>query len=364
VKIGINASFLNEKPTGVGVFTREVSSRLCALHPETVILTSVPIAGVGDDRIRKTPFSVRGGMKFSSNLMRMIYDNALLPFAIRRYGIDVLFCPILEFPLIPTSRLVVTVHDLHPIYFPEQFGMAARHFRFSLKLLPRIADRVIVPSHFVKEEILKVCAVESRRIDVLHGGYDSHVFKPLSTGMEKDSLERHGIRGPYILFVGSLFPYKNVTTLIKAFLEIKNRIPHSLVIIGKRELSRDPLPEDERIHCIGYIEREGLATFYSSADLLVHPSFFEGFGITILEAMACGAPVISSRGGSLPEVVGDAGILFDPHDGASLSRLILDVLGNRRLRNELVEKGFEQVKGFSWDKTAAGVLRTCEQAVS
>jgi glycosyltransferase involved in cell wall biosynthesis len=296
--------------------------------------------------------------------MRMIYDNALLPFAIKRYGIDVLFCPILEFPLIPLSRLVVTVHDLHPLYFPEQFGLAARHFRFSLKLLPRFADRVIVPSHFVKQEILKVCGIEGRRIDVLYEGYDAHVFKPRSEGMEKESMERYGIRGPFILFVGSLFPYKNVTTLIKAFMDIRNRIPHSLVIIGKRELSREPLPEDERILYVGYVGREELAKFYSSADLVVHPSFFEGFGITILEAMACGAPVISSYGGSLPEVVGDAGILFDPRDSTSLGRLILEVIVNRRLRNELIEKGFEQVKKFSWDKTAEGVLRTCEKAVS
>jgi glycosyltransferase involved in cell wall biosynthesis len=362
VNIGINASFLNERPTGVGVYTREIATRLCALHAETFIFTSVLFHTVRKACIKRTPVALRGSVKLSSNLLRMVYENTLLPFAIKRQGIDVLFCPILEFPFVPSTRLVVTVHDLHPLYFPKQFGLAARHFRIALKLLPMYASRVIVSSHFVKREIIKMLPFDSERIDVLPLGCNPAVFHPRAIGTRQDFLKTYGLVEPFILAVGSLFPYKNIKTLLNAFLEIRGKIPHCLIIIGSKELSSEHLIEDERIRYLGYVEKEDIAKFYSYADLFVHPSFTEGFGMTVLEAMACGVPVISSHGGSLPEVVGDAGMLFDPYDSTSLGQLILTVLTNKRLRSELVEKGIEQVKKFSWDKTAEGVLESCKKA--
>jgi glycosyltransferase involved in cell wall biosynthesis len=359
VKIGINATFLNENPTGVGIFTKEVSERLFTLRKNTVVFTSVPLKA----DIKKTPVSMRGSLQFAHNFNRFIYINTLLPAVLKRLNIGVLFCPIMEFPFTSFSPLVVTVHDLHPVYFPEQFGFSAIHFKFALKLLPFLARKVIVPSFFVKEELLKVVDLKDEIIDVVSEGYNTELFRPRSDEMKAEFSERYRIKAPYLLFVGSLFPYKNVKTLLKSFMDIKNKIPHLLVIIGRKEVSREPLYEDERIIYLDYMSTDELPFFYSYADLLIHPSLFEGFGLTLLEAMACGTPVISSRGGSLPEVVGDAGIFFDPLDSEALSRLILNVVNDRGLRRELREKGFKQVKKFSWDRTAEGILQSCEDAV-
>lgn len=359
LKIGINATFLNEKPTGIGMFTREVSERLCVLQKNTVVFTSVPLKA----DTKKTPVSIRGSLQFSHNLYRFLYINTLLPAALRQSGVDLLFCPIMEFPFHSLSPLVVTVHDLHPLYFPEQFGFSAMHFKLALKLLPFLARRVIVPSFFVKGELLKTANLEDETVDVVYEGYDADLFRPCSEERKAEFSERYRIKAPYILFVGSLFPYKNVKTLLKSFLSIKNKIPHSLLIIGKKEVAREPLYQDERILYMDYANADQLPYFYSYADLLVHPSLFEGFGITLLEAMSCGTPVISSKGGSLPEVVGDAGMYFDPLDSMALSQLILKVLRNRELRSELRDKGFRQAKKFSWDRAAAEILQSCEKAV-
>jgi len=363
LKIGINASFLNEKPTGIGVFTKEVSTRLCALNKGTIVFTSASLDTVQEIQIRKTPVKVRGSLKLSNNLSRLIYNNTVLPAMVKKYEIDPLYCPIMEFPFVPLSPLIVTVHDIHPVYFPEQFGLAGSYFKFSLKLLSRFARRVIVPSNFVKRELSKAIKIRSDIIDVIPYGYNSFLFKPHSDETKEDFLKSYGIRGPFILFVGSLFPYKNIKTLLKAFLDIKNSIPHSLVIIGKKEVSTEPLQEDERIWYLDYVGTEKITKFYSYADILVHPSLVEGFGMTILEAMACGTPVIASNRGSLPEVVGDGGILFDPTDSRVLDEIILTVINSENLRKELIEKGLRRVKKFSWDRTAESILQSCERAL-
>jgi len=151
VKVGINATFLNEKPTGIGIFTKEVSERLCAQQENIVVFTSVTL----NADIEKTPAYLRGSIKLSHNLCRLIYTNTVLPLILKKSGIDVLYCPIIEFPFVSLAPLIITVHDLHPVYFPEQFGLSATYFKLCLKLLPRLACRVVVPSNFVKKELLK-----------------------------------------------------------------------------------------------------------------------------------------------------------------------------------------------------------------
>jgi glycosyltransferase involved in cell wall biosynthesis len=363
LKIGINATFLSEKPTGVGVFTKEVSLRLCASRNETRVFSSVPIESLQEPWIQMTPASIKGSLHFMNNLRRLVYINTVLPLIARKMSVDILFCPIVEYPFIPLSPLLIMVHDLHPVYFPEQFGLSSDHFRFSLRLLPKLARRIIVPSHFVKQELLRVLLLDPEKIDVIPPGYDAAFFKPESDSSKKDFLHRHGIEGPFILFVGSLFPYKNVKVLLKAFAAIRDRIPHTLVIIGNKAVSTEPLDETGRVRYLDYIGNHELPRFYSYADMLVHPSLMEGFGMTLLEAMACGTPVVSSNRGSLPEAAGDAGILFDPEDSGKLGEIMMEVIHNETFRKDMVEKGFGNVRKFSWERTAAGILQSCEKAL-
>lgn len=362
MRLGINALFLAPRPTGIGVFTREISRHLLMLHEETVMFTSAPPDGAASDRTARTPVSVRGSVHLADNLRRFVYTNSVLVMRAGRRGVDVLYCPIMEFPFVPSPPLVITVHDLHPLYYPGQFGLAGTHFRFSLRLLPRRAAGIICPSQYVKGEILNHLPLPEDRVDVVHLGYDRSLFTPSPEAGREAFQLRHGIRTPFILFVGSLFPYKNVGILLDVFREVRRRIPHTLVIIGRREVSPDPPQPDERIRMFEYVEPKELVGFYTYADMLVHPSLAEGFGLTVLEAMACGTPVLSSSAGSLPEVLGDAGILFAPRDAEALARSILTVSASEDLRRDMRRKGTLRARMFSWERAGRAVLASCRKA--
>ncbi len=362
MKIGINATFLYEKPTGACLVTREVSRIIAERHKDTIVFSPIEYNDLPPDSVYKVPEGLKGSQRLSNNLFRFFYINTVLPMLCKLKGVDVLYCPILEFPFIPSVPLVVHIHDLHFIHFSSEFGLAAPRMKFSLKMIKRVVGRVVVSSRFVKDELLRSDIVGEDFIDTVPLSYDSDLFKPVLPEGKEDFFKRYSLSKNYILFVGSLFPYKNLKILIEAFLKIKDRIPHSLVVVGRREFST-ALTHDERILYLDYVSSEDLPMFYSCADLFVYPSLMEGFGIPPLEAMACGTPVISSNRGSLPEVVGDAGILFNPEDSRSLSELILKVINNEGLRRELIEKGLHHVKRFSWEKTAEGIIKSCEKAL-
>lgn len=363
MKLGINATFLNERPTGLGIFTGEICRYISKDNLDTTIFSPIPVDGVSSAQIKEVPSVIKGSLKFKNNLYRAIYINTILPLQCRSKKLEVLFCPMAEFPFVPLVPLVVNIHDLHPLRFPEQFGRAAAYFRFSLKLLKKTVRRVTVISEFVKKELMLTANIPEERIDVIQNGYNKKLFYPQNPETKEAFLRKYSLPGNYLLAVGNFFPYKNLITLINAFLRIKDKIKQSLVIVGRREFSPESLPINQRILYMDYVQVDDLPKFYSYADIFIHPSLSEGFGLTPLEAMACGTPVISSNAGALPEVVGEAGILFDPRDVSSLSELLLKVIDDHKLKTELVEKGFRQAGKFSWEKTAWGILRSCERAV-
>ena len=363
MKIGINATFLHDTPTGLGVFTREVSSCLVERNRDTVIFSPFHFEGVPESAISLVPSSIRGSTRFFNNLLRVSYQNAVLPFRCRAGKRDLLYCPMMEYPFIPIVPLVVQVHDLHPLRFLSQFGRAGLYFRLSLDRLGKTARRITVVSEYIKKELLRETDIPENRIDVVLNGYNKKRFYPRPLQERKEFLQRYSLADRYILFVGNLFPYKNVTLLIEAFLRIKEEIPHDLVIAGRREFFNGTLPQDERVRYLDYVPQGDLPGLYSYADILVHPSMSEGFGLTPLEAMACGTPVICSSRTSLPEVIGDAGLLFDPADSITLGELILTTLGNEVLMETLSAKGLKRAELFSWEKTAEGILHSCEKAL-
>jgi len=192
------------------------------------------------------------------------------------------------------------------------------------------------------------------RISVIYNGIDHSIFKPYDVKI---------INKPYILYVGSERPRKNLDRLIEAFAMLKRELPElKLVKVGEPGRSQeyrhhtmsklDSLGITQDVLFVDHISELDLAYYYSSAMLLVYPSLYEGFGLPPLEAMACGCPVVTSNVSSLPEVVGEAGIMVDPYDTGSLTRAIREVLTNSKLREVMVRKGVEQAKKFSWEKAA------------
>jgi len=261
---------------------------------------------------------------------------------------------------------LITVCDLsfirHPEWHPKD---RVRHFqKFCLTELSE-ADAIITISEFSKKEIMELLGIAPTKIYVTHLGVDQS-FTPNGEKME-------GLPNRYILFVGNLEPRKNLVTLLHAYRSLSRdlRERYPLVIAGAsgwltKELKKvlHSFQGDEKPILTGYVPQDLLPNLYRGASLFIFPSFYEGFGLPVIEAMASGIPVVASDTTSLPEVVGDAGVLVNPYDMDEWKTAIVEVLGDEKRRMKMSEKGLERAKLFSWDKCARETLAIYETVLN
>jgi glycosyltransferase involved in cell wall biosynthesis len=253
---------------------------------------------------------------------------------------------------------VLTIHDLSPLEHPEWFRAGfATWYRLFLPILARRVNQVLTPSEYVKQKVMRRFRIS--RVLVTPNGVDHSIFHP---GAKQNQLD---LPACYILFVGTLEPRKNLKLLLRAWNEIKDEFRDVwLMIVGVSGsvFRTTHLPHDmERVRFAGYVDDETLAGLYASAALLVFPSMEEGFGLPALEAMASGTPVIVSDGGALPEVIGQAGLIFRAPDQNELICVMKEGLRNPGLRSELRDKGLERARMFSWRKTAELVWKSLHE---
>lgn len=304
-------------------------------------------------------------------------------------NLDVLFVPAHTLPLIrkPGLKTVVTVHDLGSEYLPAMHQLKQRlYLSFMQKYQLKTATKIIAVSNATKKDLVKRIGINPKKVSVIYEGYDNKLFKPHHNLQPKT----------YYLFVGTVQPRKNLERLIKAFSRYVARGPASsvsrrassltsfaaatrrepsslsplattLVIAGSKGWLSDEiykLPKElgieERVKFLGYVQDKNLPALYSGAIALVFPSLFEGFGLPILEAQACGCPVITSNVSSMPEVAGKGAILVDPCDIDAISHAMIRVKGKAE-REKLMKNGFENIKRFSWEKCAAQTLEVLEK---
>ncbi|MBU1726471.1 MAG: glycosyltransferase family 4 protein [Candidatus Omnitrophica bacterium] len=286
--------------------------------------------------------------------------------------IDVFFFPNSYVWYSKYAKTVVTLHDIAPYKFPERFFKSKKAFNdYKLKLfyIKKNADKIITVSNYSKKDIIAHLGVLADKIEVIYNGVDSKFKRIEISGQQMAGIsERFKIEGPFLLFVGGLDFRKNIEVLLKAFdILVKDyNIPHKLVIVGSNyggsllrlsvEEMLKPLNISERLVFTGRLSDDDLLVLYNAAELFVFPSIYEGFGLPVLEAMACGCPVICSNTCSLPEVAGKAGLMFDPQDHLLLSKLIKDLLGSKENREELSSNGLKRANLFSWDNSAKETL--------
>lgn len=259
---------------------------------------------------------------------------------------------------------LVTVHDVLPLAEPEHYSkLILWRYRLLARSAVRSAALVLTGSAYSAGEISERLGVERSRIRVTPYGVEER-FRPVPVDRE-----RLGVPGPYVLCVGTMEPRKNLAGAVRAFELVQRDFPeHSLVLIGGRgwmgdELERLLSTTDVRLVRPGYVSDPDLVQLYSGADCFLFPSLSEGFGFPVLEAMACGAPVISSDGASLPEVVGDAGILTEPQPEA-LAAALRELLSSSDRRAELSRRGRERAGGFTWDACAAATVAAYRDALA
>lgn len=261
------------------------------------------------------------------------------------------------------AKKVLTIYDLTFITHPDTHPFIRK------TLLPHFvrksidaSDAVIAISEHTKQDIVNTFSVDEKKITVTPLGVDHALFRPIDDPVRiSDTLKKYAISKDYLYYLGTIEPRKNIDVLLDAFLLVKERTKADvqLVLSGRVGWKVDSLME--RIHALvdsgdviytGYIPEEEAACLYNGAEMFVYPSQYEGFGIPLAEAMACRCPVIASDSSSLPEVVGDAGLLVEPNNAEALAEAIMTILGDRGLKEELARRAVRQAGRFTWDRTA------------
>lgn len=284
-------------------------------------------------------------------------------------GVDVYHATNFFLPPTRRARRVVTIHDLAFLAMPETGSpRIVGPFSRGIRRFAQEADAILAYSESTKRDIMHFLEVEPEKITVapmaVDDGFTAMARDEATAVVRRD----FGVEPPFLLFVSTLEPRKNVVGLIRALASIKTEIPHKMVLIGGVGWNAEPIFEAIRTHGLeervvrpGFVPHEELPAFYCAADAFVFPTFYEGFGLPLLEALTCGCPVVTSANSSVPEVVGDAAVFADPRDPAAIGAAVLQVLGEAALRARLIEEGHAHAQRFSWAACAAataGVYRS------
>ena len=356
---------------GVGKFIAALLAHLPDADPEgryTVFTGAVPPTAVIPPRPNVR--YVTSGFATAAPLRRILWEQTVQPLALLRSHADLLHSPVNVLPLLCPVPAVLTIHDLSFLVYPDRLLAARqRYLEAFTRWSARRARLVMTDSAHTRSDVIRLLGVPAEKVRVVYPGVDTSLAAATPQAVAAFRRER-GLPDRFILYLGTLEPRKNLGTLLRAY----DRLQHSgsrhvLVLAGGRGWMDDDifrLVEElglkDRVLFPGYVAEEDLPLWYSAADLFVYPSVYEGFGLPPLEAMACGTLVIVANTSSLPEVVGDAGLLFPPTDVEALADLMADVLNDSDRRDAMGAAGVVQAGRFPWSRTAQGALATYREA--
>jgi glycosyltransferase involved in cell wall biosynthesis len=337
---------------GIGTYIQNLIAHMES-RAELVLLVA-PNDAQQIEQLCTTQKRINSSHKYSIRELYSIAADA------NRLKADVFHTPHYTTPFGLKMPCVTTIHDILHITGKEYFPFPKRLYaRAIVAHACKMAKAVIVDSEFTKRELMDVFPIADERVHVIHLGVSSDYFKQYSESAVKSFRKKYGMVKPTILYTGSLKPHKNIALLIEAFSNMMHHSEYQLAFSGepikeRRELwdliKQKRLTGD--IVDIGRVSQSDLALAYHAASVVVLPSLYEGFGFSILEAMASGTPAIGARAGSIPEVMGDGGILFDPHSVEELSVALERVLNDTEFQRQLVQRGLQNVARFSWERCA------------
>lgn len=364
MKIGIDARSLLGTPTGVGRYLKNLLTHFCQLDTQNSYVLYID---------RPCPIPLIHQVNFQQKTLTLpvaqnyfTWNHFRLPPELWRHPVDIFHFPFYTMPVVRNYKSIVSIHDItyevHPEWYSWKGLLAMRAFS---KFAARHADIILTCSWNTKRDIITHYGIPEDTIVVTHYGIEQR-FRPLS---DKAMLE--GLRRQYditaqdvILYVGSIHTRRNVEQLIRAFQQISRNMPDvQLLIVGKREypyLDIETLLKEleltDRILLPGYVPDDDLPGLYNLASVSIYPSSYEGFGFPVLEAMACGTPVITSNTSSLPEVSGDAAVCIDPLNIDEIAEALSQMLRDSTLRRQYIERGLARAAQFPWERTARQTL--------
>lgn len=358
MKVFVNARFLTQSITGVQRFAIELSKRLKNY-------SDIDVEFLAPKDIIHTDLARELGVKRIGYLKGHLWEQIDLPLYLKQNKNPLLLSLCSTAPIFYRNQ-IVSHHDITYIRYPESFSKKfAGLYRSIIPLMLKNSKKIITVSEFSKSEISNYFKIPKEKFVVIYNGVDKEKFN-FSETKDSEALV-------YILAVSSRNFHKNFQGLIESFNNVKNNIENvSLYIVGGSdiksfnnvELSLENLKQEKRIHFLGRVDDEELVKLYQNASLFVFPSFYEGFGIPPLEAQACGCPVIASDKASMPEVLSDSVLYFDPFSKEQLSEKILFYYNNCELKNQLVKKGLENSKKFNWENSVKVLIENIRFNIS
>jgi glycosyltransferase involved in cell wall biosynthesis len=368
VKIAIDIRTIDKPRSGVGYYvtnlveqlmTIDDANRYCLISNDAGF--DKGLTGAGNFRHCHTRISNE------NHLFGDIWENTVLPRSLEKMGIDIFHGPAFMIPLFKGDlRTVATIHDIVafilPHTIPKKYSL---YMKLLISQVVKRADRIISVSESTKADLVTWLGTPEDKIDVVPQGVSSR-FVPASPDDDGQTIrKKYGIRGDYYLFVGNLEPRKNLIRIMQAFEAARDSLGRDiqLVVCGKKGWLYDDIiaayhriKRDSEIILTNYVDERDLLGLYQHARIFLFPTLYEGFGMPVLEAMAAGAPVVTSNVSSFPEICGDAALLVDPYDIGAIAGAILDVEDSAELRAELRERGLRRVQDYTWRATAEKTL--------
>ena len=366
MRVALNAQLLSTAPTyrgaGISRVIYELVAHLGSVPSSYKYLVFAPESEDNRRLVRSAGIEARlTRLPVERPAVRVAWEQLALPLELRRARVDLLHALGFVSPLVWRGPTVVTVYDLSFLLFPELFNRANR--LYLRQLAPpsfRRASHVIAISEHTRQDVIRLCGVSPERVTAIHLAADAR-FSPADPNAVAQFRRELRVPESYILYMGTLEPRKNVATLVRAYAELRrmNHVSHTLVLAGARGWQYEPifalvreLGLQKHVWFPGFIPAEEQALWYTAADVFAYPSLYEGFGLPVLEAMACGTPVVASNSSSLPEVVGEAGVLVEPTNVRALAEALAQLLENDSHRAKLREAGLARARSFSWRRTA------------
>jgi glycosyltransferase involved in cell wall biosynthesis len=294
-------------------------------------------------------------------LYRVFWEQIVLPTYVKKNKIELLHSPGYVSPIKINCKTVVTIPDMQYRFYPQYFGKSRLwYWRYFIPRSARKAAMITTLSEYSKKSIIDLLHISSDKVAVTYPASKYFDRVQVDNQYKQQILDKYGIKKEFILSVASFLPHKNLGHLIESFNLLSDRIDYQLVLVGLQVQGAEQFQttlwkenmESGKIRVLGYIPEEDLMGLYQSATVFVLPSLFEGFGMPLLEAMSFGCPVAASNKTCIPEIVGNAGILFDPESTVSIADALYSIISNQSLRDDLVRKGFDRVTEFTWEKMA------------
>ena len=371
MRIAIDATSMPPQPAGAAVYAIELVRAMANDRHDGYAL--FVRGGVLDEAVagRRNWRTERVGA--GSRPSRLLWEQARLPRALARLGIDVLHSTHHTLPIAGVRcRRVVTIHDVTFLRLPKRYHLARRLYMQTVtRLSARVADAVIVPSNVVRNDVRRLLHVPEEKIVTVYEAAGAQ-YAPMDRDAALAVARSYGIDPPYVLSLGSLEPGKNRARLFRAMRLLRDEgIDRQLVVVGQRAWGYegdlaliDELRMADRIVLPGYVKAGDLPALYAGAEAFVFPSLYEGFGLPVLEAMACGVPVLTSRVSATAEVSGDAALLVDPHSVDAIRDGLRQLLVDGDVRAAYARRGIERAAQFSWERAADETRAVYHRVVS